>query len=366
MHKIEVKQVQYEYSHSNKKIKHEILYIQGYDGVMFIGDPHLWSKKPGTRLDLSFAETGLKKMTHAVEIANEKNLFAFCLGDLFHVDYENDIKLLTGLTRILKKLPLPMYTIEGNHEKKELHFTDDVAVSLLRESGTLLTMEENRFHCVVSFQVGEEIHELFVGSTPYGQIIPQHVERPQAIGKNVTKVHVAWLTHHDLDFGETYPGVIPIKEIQGVDFLVNGHIHKTKKPVRVGQMIAYNPGNIMRMSTDCQDHIPSVWQWKPEHHDSLEPFVINHERDVFSMVGKNIKIDKQNEIVPETVNTQVQLEFVKKLESVLLEDDMDKTDDGEKIKKSISSLGKAMSLQSDFIDEILQITNEAIEKINKE
>ncbi len=366
MHKIEKINVQYQYSHQTKKIKHDLLYIKGYEGVMFVGDPHLWSKKPGTRLDLSFAETGLKKMKHVIEIAIEKNLFPLCLGDLFHVDYENDISLLTRLTRILKTLPLPMYTVEGNHEKKELKFTDDVAVSLLREGGSLLTMEENRFHCVFELFINGEKHELFIGSTPYGQIIPTAVERPQAIGKDVSKIHVAWLTHHDLDFGETYPGVIPIKEINGVDFLVNGHIHKTKKPVKVGKMTAYNPGNIMRMSTDCQDHIPSVWQWKPEDPHTLEPFVISHEKDVFSMIGKNIKIEKQAEIVPEKVNSQIQLEFVKKLESVLLEDGMDKTDDGEKIKKSITSLGKAMSLQNEFIDEILAMTNEAINKINQE
>ena len=49
--------------------------LKNYKGLLFVGDPHVWSKNPGTRLDKSYLETCLDKINQAVQIATEKELY---------------------------------------------------------------------------------------------------------------------------------------------------------------------------------------------------------------------------------------------------------------------------------------------------
>ena len=56
-----------------------------YNGLLFVGDPHLWSLSPGTRIDvdMSFAEVVLDKINQAIDIALEHNLFLVFLLFVF-------------------------------------------------------------------------------------------------------------------------------------------------------------------------------------------------------------------------------------------------------------------------------------------
>lgn len=333
----------------NKKIN--------YAGFLFVGDPHLTSIKPGSRLDINFTETVLDKINQAVEIALKENLYLIFLGDLFHTEKENNIELLTKLIRILKKLPEPCASIGGNHEKKEIHLTDSVAISLLREAGILYTLEKNQLWKTFLIE-NTSVH---IGSTPYGLDIPKEVQVPETENSSFT----IWLTHHDLDFGNSYPGVIPLHEIKNVQLLVNGHIHTTKKPKTLGHMVAYNPGNITRMSRDCQDHIPSVWMWKPSLGQTLEPIVLKYEKNVFDMVGFQITTEKIKPIIDDELKPEHTSSFVKAMEQNLLNQDPKKTDDGEHLKKMIQTLALALNVSEDFSNDLLLLADETIQKLNE-
>lgn len=332
----------------------------GYDGLLFVGDPHLWSKGPGKRLDSNIFKTvSLNKLNQAVDIALNNNLYLIILGDLFHVDYENDIDLLTKLSRILKKAREPFATIEGNHEKSQTKLSDDVATSLLREAGVLYTLEENKLWGKFTFKNGQQC---YIGSTPYGEKIPTEVKLPTKEKNQDTPI--IWLTHHDLDFGDTYPGVIPVTEIKGVRMLVNGHIHKTKPSLTLGKMKAHNPGNITRLSTDCKDHVPSVWKWTPEQDFDLEPIDLIFEKHVFNLVGKQIEATEKPINLVEDITPQQSSLFVEKMHQNMLEKDPAKTDDGAYVKENIQSLGMAMNLDKDFVKEILSIADDTIIALN--
>lgn len=336
-----------------------MLNFKGYDGLLFVGDPHLWSKGPGKRLDRDiFKKVSLNKLEQAVDIAIKNNLYLIILGDLFHVDNENDIDLLTKLARILKKGKEPFATIEGNHEKSQTKLSDDVATSLLREAGAIYTLEENKIWAKFTFKNGQEC---YVGSTPYGDKIPNVVKLP-AKEKN-QDTPIIWLTHHDLDFGDSYPGVIPVEEIKGVSMLVNGHIHKTKPSMKIGNMKAHNPGNIMRLSTDCKDHIPSVWKWIPEQDFELEPIDLVFEKNVFDLVGKQIEATELPINVAETITPQQSSKFVEKMQESMREKDPSKTDDGVYVQENIRSLGLAMNLDKEFVEEMLSIAKDTIANI---
>ena len=326
---------------------------KGYKGILFVGDPHLWSKKPGKRIDANFTATVLDKMNQAVEIALQENLYLVILGDLFHVDDENDIDMLTKLTRILKKLKDPCASVEGNHEKSQTSLSDDVAMSLLREAGVINTLEKNG----IAIELPIDDKTVLIGSTPYGSDIPDAANIPAKYTD--ADPFVVWLTHHNLDFGESYPGVVPVTEIKNVAMLVNGHIHKTKKPKKIGNMVAHNPGNITRLSTDCVDHVPAVWKWVPEQGQDLEPIALKFHKEVFTMIGKQIEVDIAPIMVKEEMTPKETSQFVEKMEQQLLAEH-DKTDDGEHIKQSIKALAMAMQLNSDFVNDMMELADETL------
>lgn len=246
--------------------------------------------------------------------------------------------------------------MEGNHEKSQVSLSDDVAMSLLREAGVIHTLEKNGLH--IELPIGEKT--ILIGSTPYGSDIPESVTHPA----KYVEPFVIWLTHHNLDFGESYPGVVPVTEVKGVSMLVNGHIHKTKKPKKIGGMVAHNPGNITRLSTDCSDHVPAVWKWVPEQGQELEPIALKFHAEVFSLVGKQIEVDVAPTLVKEDMTPKETSQFVEKMEQQLLSE-QDKTDDGEHIKQSIKALAMAMQLDSDFVKDIIDIAEETLKEESK-
>lgn len=334
-----------------------MLNFKKYNGLLFVGDPHLWSSAPGKRLDQkTFTSTILYKIEQAVDIAIKENLYLIFLGDLFHVSDECNIDMLTKLMRILRKLPEPCATVEGNHEKSQLKLSDDVALSLFRESGVINTIEKSALWAKFSFNDGTEA---YIGATPHGEKLPTEVNLPSR--ENDTNIPIIWLSHHDLDFGDTYPGAVPIKEIKGVNMLVNGHIHKTKKPMRYGKMMAHNPGNITRLSTDCKDHVPSVWKWTASQGFDLEPIDLIFEKNIFNLVGKQIEVQIVDPVtIVEEVTPQQTSRFVEKMQQFHEEHEPSKTNDGVYLKENIKALAKALQLDDEFTNDIIAIADESI------
>ncbi len=72
---------------------------------------------------------------------------------------------------------------------------------------------------------------------------------------------VVWLTHHDvLVPGYEEQGRIQPREIDHIDVVVNGHIHRRLADVQTGRTLWLTPGNISRRarSDATRDHVPSV------------------------------------------------------------------------------------------------------------
>ena len=112
--------------------------------------------------------------------------------------------------------------------------------------------------------------------------IPDEIPRPDGVDFHIL------ITHHDLAFGSSYPGAAPLKEIKGVDMLVNGHMHKTTPSVTMGQTTLHNPGNINRLSLDVMDHQEAVWSWTPAQASKLTQHVLSYEHNLFDLIGQDI------------------------------------------------------------------------------
>jgi predicted phosphodiesterase len=251
--------------------------INGFNGFLFIGDPHLAGYRPGRRMD-DYTNVILDKLEQAADIAWNQNLVPVILGDLFHRHKENSLPLLSRLIDIARKFPRVPMTLEGNHDKAETRLTNADALTLVSKLGavTVLTREG----LAGEFDFGGQVVRLY--AVPYGADIPMELPEEEGITNII-------ITHHDLNFSGAHPGCKPIQEIKGCKMLVNGHIHKKLPSFNCGAMRAHNPGNIARLTKDVLAEVPSVWEWCPSFNNfELKRHILKYSVDVFDLTGDNV------------------------------------------------------------------------------
>ncbi len=245
------------------------------NGLLVIGDPHVGSRRPGRRKDSVWPQAVLGKLERCVAIANERQLAPIILGDLFDRPVEPDEALKNQLIRILKGFHRRPLVNVGNHDIQHTTLTDSDTLALLGLCDVV--------DVVATSAPVAEIHigtwRLGIGMTPYGQEIPRDARG------TFSDVDVrAWFTHHDIAFDGGYPGAVPPFAIEGCDVLINGHIHKTQKPVLAGRTRWLNPGNITRQSVDLVDHVPRAWILDAS--GELEAQALPYESNVFDLTGR--------------------------------------------------------------------------------
>ena len=326
-------------------------------GFLFIGDPHLWSKRPGRRRDESFLSTILGKISVAAEIANQQNLLPIFLGDMFHDEDDFDPAFLVQVVVVLKKFNRKPITLTGNHEKKENLLTERDALYLLNITQQIDVIDLGGIFGTMRLVRDGCTSNVLLGGTPFGQEPPisladLYASKTNKKNKTMEEYHAAiknelgvdftvWLTHDDYAFENAYPGARALTPVFGVDMLVNGHMHATKKPYKAGETAYYNPGNITRMSIDQAEHLPSVWSWSPFDHEQMHtsqgvavPLLVQHilphesGKTVFNHEGRHSQ--KQGGQIFSQADDRS--EFV----ALLLQDhDLKRTDDGAFIQESL-------------------------------
>jgi DNA repair exonuclease SbcCD nuclease subunit len=166
--------------------------------------------------------------------------------------------------------------IFGNHDCANPHLDENDSLTLLAKAGAVELLDE--FHL---WACHIENRTVVIGGSPYRYRIPQEwtlADKPVSLrflGKNedTTETHswinairkpglMIWLTHHDLSFPNPYEAVVTqMNELPGIDYLINGHIHRrASADVVRGQTTWVNPGNIARRSRSdsIRGHVPSV------------------------------------------------------------------------------------------------------------
>ena len=198
--------------------------------------------------------------------------------------------------------------------------------------------------------------------------------------KQAHQIHqIIWLTHHDLALGGHYPNALPVKEIIGVDMVINGHMHDTKKPVKVNHTVYYNTGNITRLSIDTINHKPAVWAFSPFHVayeygkrvgegmasitaetvNELTPYylTVQEGKDVFNLEGKENLTEEDLERMVENLEIKTEKVFAGLLEK----HDVEKTNDGSLVKESLAHYLEEIENEK-VRDYLLKISQTAIEE----
>lgn len=249
-------------------------------GLLFVGDPHLGSIKPGRRRDVDFGATVLDAILQAVALANRRRLVPVFPGDIFDRPYEEDERLKTRLTRILAGCWTRPIVNTGNHDKANDLLEDCDSLALLAAGGTI---EVVRIGGPVGiFRIGELTVGL--GATPYGQVIPRNVSG--LFGDVDT---VVWVTHHDVAFEGDYPGALEPHPIEGCAIVVNGHMHLRKPLVTCGATVWFNPGNITQTAVDALDHIPAVFELTSDCEIVTHELELPTGTDAFDLTGLQVE-----------------------------------------------------------------------------
>jgi DNA repair exonuclease SbcCD nuclease subunit len=112
---------------------------------------------------------------------------------------------------------------------------------------------------------------VLVGASPDGFPIPSGWEKS---GQEI----VVWLTHHNIDFPDFNEKRVKMRELLGIDWVINGHIHRPQPTVTKGQTRWANPGNITRLTFNraTAERKPAASIWRPGAAD-LERLELPHK-----------------------------------------------------------------------------------------
>ena len=324
--------------------------IEGASGFLFIGDPHITSRRPGRRKDDDFTARIMRKLAWCIETANEKNLVPVILGDLYDRPVEPDEGLKTRVLRILRSAKHKVVYILGNHEKSHETLCDGDSLAYLAETGVIDLIKTSSAHAV--YQFGAK--RIGLGGTPHGEEIPDDVS-----GMFPACNAVVWLTHHDLQMERPYPGAIPCKEIKGCKLVVNGHMHMLKKPRKEGGTMWFNPGNITRQATDAIEHIPTVYSF--DEKGALTAHQVPHEKDVFDLTGSLISAIRVEAEAGMTEEESLESAFVQLMHSEEIED-YQETEDGSVIREMMEAQFEEMQTDNRVRSIVVGLLNEVVEE----
>ena len=230
--------------------------LPDFRGLMFIGDPHLESRIPGFRKD-DYPTVALRKFRWCLQFAREQAFQPFLLGDLFQLPQDNPNWLIAEIISIINDYTdgsLP--AIYGNHDVRENSLKPNDSISILFAGGHLrqVGVDDQAWSGTVA---GAEVS---VGGTVWGERLPEREHFSNT--DNCSKADLSvWMTHHDILIpGYEEGGRIRPFGIDGLDVVINGHIHRRLEIVSKKQTHWVTAGNITRRarSDASRSHQPAV------------------------------------------------------------------------------------------------------------
>lgn len=224
-------------------------YRTDYQGLLLIGDPHLEGRQPGFRKD-DYPQVILEKFRWCLVYARQHRLLPALLGDIFDKPRDNPTWMIGELMDMLAGVEC--IGIYGNHDCANPQLCEHDSLTLLVKAGRIrLIAPEEPWQGVMGGRT------VVVGGCSYRYDIPRSFD-PQS---NNGRPFVVWLTHHDVKVpGYEDQGRIRPRHIDGIDLVVNGHIHRRLEDVQAGRTLWITPGNLSRRQRNdiVREHTPSA------------------------------------------------------------------------------------------------------------
>ncbi len=105
--------------------------------LYFLGDPHLSSRTPRSRID-DYAETCKRKFAYVCQRAADEGAILLLAGDVFHTPVQVT-SFVNAVIRIVRKSGVKVFTLAGNHDVVNYNFSkvSDTSLGSLIVSGTV-------------------------------------------------------------------------------------------------------------------------------------------------------------------------------------------------------------------------------------
>ncbi len=225
------------------------------NGLLFMADPHFAATPPGQRLE-GYTGQILDKVAAGLAHCRAETLVPVILGDLFHWPRENPNSLLVALIELFRPCAgsLRPWVLVGNHDKYQARYTPDVSLAVLEAAGVVTVVSE----CGPQFRLRAPGGRALVGGSPDFTPIPDAFSGEP--GETVI-----WITHHNIGFPDYQDKPIRIRPIPGVDWVLNGHIHRPQPQQLAGTTRWVNAGGLTRMqfTHGNRERQPAALIWTP-------------------------------------------------------------------------------------------------------
>ncbi len=251
----------------------------------FVGDLHLDSRTPSSRLD-DYAQATLSKLQLVLEGCQAHNsTHLFLSGDVFHrraqsFDY---LSKVIAAFRQFKQAGVQVHSIVGNHDIQHdrMDTLSSNPLGLLFEIGLIQRLSEEglRLPFVFSSDINSRPQVLIRG-VDYGKPLPARVAK--------TDLNLSFVVAHAFYDNALDSHAFSFEEVRasGHDYLLLGHDHAPYPPLLVGQTKVIRPGSLTRgTSHDYQLHRPI----QIEHFQVSEPLLVAlHRGRGFQTVQKRV------------------------------------------------------------------------------
>lgn len=212
--------------------------------VAIVGDPHLNSSTPASRVD-DFAITSIEKLDSLLKICKVKDISTVVfLGDMFHKP-QQPIGYLYRVINALNQFRLnniDLYSIVGNSHDvpyDKVSYLPRTSLGLLFTTGVVKQLEYEKF-------ITKEGYDVSFFGYPYEVPIKSTVERESELSKiNVCVAH----RFYNYAYSSSSLSKAKIKEL-GYSIYCLGHEHQPHDLENLDGQLIVRPGRFMRGTSD--------------------------------------------------------------------------------------------------------------------
>ena len=207
--------------------------------VLFVGDPHLDSRTPLSRID-DYRVTTINKLDNLLTLAVRKKVnYVVMTGDMFH-RFDIPMSYLNEVLRMLKKFKaenIEVYSLIGNHDlpHNTMEYFNRTPLAVLFASGLVKSLG--------SFNIPSVI--MLDNTVIHGLNFTESIDNVKLIEgkKSILVMHYA--TENTVPADN-----VPLEDLKPFDWVIAGHDHMYYPPLIRDGVRVFRPGSLTRRSKE--------------------------------------------------------------------------------------------------------------------